>query len=203
MYVPPEYTFTDSAEQLAFMRAYPFVTLVTADTAGVPRATHVPVIIAETGDSWHIKTHLAKANPQQEDFTREVLLIFQEPHAYISPSLYERKLNVPTWNYVAVHLYGTVNILEAMTDKIALLEASMQSFEAEYLAQWATLPDAYKMALLDGIIALEIHPKRIEAKAKLSQNKTERDRENIIAHLSNSEQGTERDLANLMITHRK
>ena len=110
MYSPNHYKTEDRAFLLEFMRRYNFATLVTAKNE-MPFATHLPFIIEETGENLILSSHLARANPQWKDFDgAEVLVVFAEPHAYISPMWYAEKLSVPTWNYVAVHAYGKVKM---------------------------------------------------------------------------------------------
>src|SRR5882757_4724441 len=120
MYVPSHNRMDDRAEQVAFMRQYSFATLVTSDSQAVPRATHLPFVVVEEGAQMRLVAHLARANPQWRDFTDagEVLVIFQGPHAYISPNLYQRHPSVPTWNYAAVHAYGSLRLLEGREDKL-------------------------------------------------------------------------------------
>src|SRR4051794_37446922 len=112
MYIPKFFAETDEENLLAFMREFSFATLVTAEN-DFPTATHVPFIIEKREDKIVLSAHLAKANGHWKQFAEKpILVIFQEPHAYISPALYVEKINVPTWNYVAVHAYGKVKIFE-------------------------------------------------------------------------------------------
>ena len=118
MYIPEHFRNEDRATALAFMRANPFVILV-SNTDDVPFATHVPVVIRESADQLTIRGHVAKANPHwrylQKDPT--CLMIFHGPHAYISPSNYDTREVVPTWNYGAVHIYGNATTY-AETDQL-------------------------------------------------------------------------------------
>jgi len=106
MYTPASNRIEDRARHITFMREYNFAALVTG-TEGRLLATHLPFMVIEDDAGLRLQAHMAKANPQWQDFAEggEVLVIFSGPHAYISPSLYERKPSVPTWNYVAVHAY--------------------------------------------------------------------------------------------------
>jgi transcriptional regulator len=143
---------------------------------------------------------MAKANPQWANFKNEeeILVIFQEPHSYISPSLYENKVSVPTWNYLAVHAYGVPKILPSLEERIKTLEDTFKVFEPKFKQQWDTLPEDYKSDLLDGITAFEIKVTRLEGKFKLSQNRTEGDRTRIMDKLSSSEDKVKRDIAKFM-----
>ncbi len=94
---------------MRLMQEHNFAALVTQQPDGVPLATHLPFILdTERGPYGTLFGHMARANQQWQSFdsTQEVLLIFQGPHAYISPSWYDEKLSVPTWNFAAVHAYG-------------------------------------------------------------------------------------------------
>ena len=104
MYVPKLNQMEDRAALLAYMRAYSFAALATAGPAGL-MATHLPFVIEEQDGQITLLAHLAKANPQWRDFAAggDAMAIFMQPHAYVSPRLYDSRQNVPTWTYVAVH----------------------------------------------------------------------------------------------------
>src|ERR1700755_3114693 len=132
MYIPKFFAETDFENLLAFMREFNFATLVSAEN-NYPAATHLPFVIEKREDKLILFAHMAKANLQWKEFSdKDVLVIFHEPHAYISPLLYNDKLNVPTWNYVAVHAYGKVKILATVEENIALLEKLMAVFDPLY-----------------------------------------------------------------------
>src|SRR5438309_1993202 len=106
MYIPKHYLTEDRSEILSFMRQYPFGTIISAQD-NYPVATHLPFIIEESENDIVIKSHFAKANPHWKNIESvPVLIIFTEPHAYISPQYYQHLQNVPTWNYMSVHAYG-------------------------------------------------------------------------------------------------
>lgn len=204
MYTPKHFEKKDKSKLVEFMCEFNFAALVNyAKKKPVeryaPRATHLPFIVLEEGGKLILKAHMAKANPQWASFnSEEVLVIFQEPHTYISPALYENKVSVPTWNYIAVHAYGVPKILGSVEERISLLELSFEHFDALYKEQWKTLPDDYRNELLNGIVAFEIEVTKLEGKFKLSQNRTEGDRERIIKNLTNSPDKVKRDIAGFM-----
>src|SRR5215211_253242 len=112
MYTPKHFAENDAQRLLAFMREFNFAALVTAEN-DFPVATHLPFIIEKRNEKIILCAHLAKANLQWKQFAgREILVIFQEPHAYVSPVLYAEGLNVSTWNYVAVHTYGKARVFK-------------------------------------------------------------------------------------------
>ena len=198
MYTPKHFEEKDRERLIQFMKEYNFATLVGSAKKRY-WATHLPFLVSEQGDDIILKAHMAKANPHWVNFNKEELLvIFQEPHSYISPTLYENKVSVPTWNYIAVHVYGIPKILKEESEKIALLEESFEAFDAGYKNQWDTLPVDYKNDLLGGIVAFEIKITKIEGKFKLSQNRTEGDRQRIIEYLDGKEDKVQGDIAKHM-----
>ena len=199
MYIPKHFEETDKQTLVKFMREFNFAALVNY-SKNKPWATHLPFIILEDGNEIVLKAHMAKANPQWKNMQnpQEVLVIFQEPHAYISPSLYENKVSVPTWNYIAVRAYGIPHLYSTTDEKIVLLELSFEHFESKYKEQWKTLPENYRNELLDGIVGFEIKVTNLDGKFKLSQNRTESDRERIITSLENSKDKTKIDIAEQM-----
>ena len=198
MYIPKYFKQNDRKRSIAFMNAYNFAIVVSAKDE-LPLATHLPFVIEEREDEIVLISHMSKANEQWKTFSdKDVLVIFSEPHAYISPSLYEQKQNVPTWNYVAVHAYGKLNILESDEEKLAVLHKQMQSYEADFIEQFRTLDKKYIDGLLQGIIAFEITVSNLQAKEKLNQNKSEKDRLNVKKHLEESEDEMKRTLGKMM-----
>lgn len=201
MYVPTINLFADKTEIVAFMRRFNFATIITA-TDHLPTATHLPFVISEhnANNTLILAAHFAKNNPQYRDIEQgnPVLVVFSEPHAYISPEHYEKKLNVPTWNYIAVHAYGRGRIIDQYQDIMALLEASIDFFDPSYHQQWQSLPETYKANMAKGIVAFEIVVTDLQAKKKLSQNKTPAEQQHIITALSDSPNGNEQLIAEYM-----
>ncbi len=198
MYIPAFNKFPNQQEAIGFMHAYSFATIVSV-TDGLPVATHLPFIIKQEGDKVILTSHFAKANPQAHELGgKKVLVIFTEPHAYISPKNYEKELNVPTWNYLAVHAYGICKILEGEANKVAVLKEMIQSFESNYQQQWDNLPHDYKSKMMNGIVAFEIEVDDLQAKAKLSQNRSTIEQENIIEQLDQSNDSSEKAIAAYM-----
>lgn len=180
------------------MRAYHFAIIASVQD-GIPLATHLPFVIEERHDELVLVSHLSKANEQWKTFSeKDVLVIFSEPHAYISPSLYEKQKEVPTWNYVSVHAYGRITFIHEPEKQFELLEKMMRSFEPSYMEQWKTLDEKYKEGLRKGIVAFEVTVTKIQAKEKLSQNKSQQDRLNVKNHLLESEDEMKRTLGGMM-----
>lgn len=187
MYIPKHFEQKDNEKSIAFMRTYNFALLVSVKE-DLPIATHLPFVIEEKDNIIVLTSHLSKANEQWKTFAdKEVLIVFAEPHAYISPALYEKQQNVPTWNYIAVHAYGKIKILNSDEEKLKVLHKQMQTFEADYIEQFKNLDKKYINGLLNGIVAFEIIVTDLQSKEKLSQNKTAKERNNIKQHLLESD----------------
>jgi transcriptional regulator len=200
MYIPKYFEQNNQSKSIAFMQTYNFALLVSVKNK-LPIATHLPFVIEERDNKIVLLSHLSKSNEQCKTFNNdEVLVVFSEPHAYISPTLYEKEQNVPTWNYVAVHAYGTIKTLNNNEEKLEVLQKQMLNFEASYIEQFNTLDKKYVDGLLNGIIAFEIIVSNLQSKEKLSQNKTKKERENIKTHLENSNNTTEKSLGKMMNT---
>lgn len=199
MYIPKHFKEADKEKLIAFMKEFNFAVIVNT-TKRKYWATHIPLLVTENGDDIILKAHMAKANPQWSSFSspEEVLVIFQEPHAYISPSLYDDPVSVPTWNYIAVHAYGIPEILPSDEEKISLLEDSFEVFEPAYKERWVSLPDDYKHELLNGIVAFKIKITSLEGKFKLSQNRTEGERVKITQKLASSDDNVKSDIVHYM-----
>ena len=198
MYTPSFNKFEDRQEVISFMRRYSFGTVVSVAN-GLPVATHLPFLIDEKDGQIIISSHFAKANPQSLAIPdQDVLVIFMEPHAYISPKHYEKDANVPTWNYIAVHAYGKARLLETEHQHEQLLEHTINTFEESYYTQWMSLPQEYRSKMIKGITGFEITVTNLQAKRKLSQNRSETERDNIINTLSKSANTQEKDIAAYM-----
>jgi transcriptional regulator len=201
MYMPELFREDDLATVHALMRDYSFATLVTQHE-GVPFATHVPLILeADEGPYGTLLGHMARANPQWWDFdvSQEVLVIFQGPHTYVSPSWYEVELSVPTWNYTAVHAYGTPRLITDYDACYALLDTLVRTHEAQFARPWLfQLPEDYVRKMMQGIVAFAIHITRLEGKFKLSQNRSLTDQQHVAATLQQSADPVSRDVGILM-----
>jgi transcriptional regulator len=178
MYVPLPFRLDDPAAIREVLDRFAFALLVTGG-AGELEASHLPFLFEpEPAPHGRLLGHLARANPQvqvlAETEGREVLAVFQGPHAYVSPGDYgPGPATVPTWNYVAVHAYGHVRLIDDAEETRALLLKLTARHESARQAPWSSesLGDGLMDRMLGGIQAFEIAVTRIEAKAKLSQNR--------------------------------
>ena len=199
MYIPEHFRLRDHATAISFMRANPFATLVSSTDDG-PFATHVPVAIREAGDQLILRGHVAKANPHWRHLEQHsrCLTIFHGPHSYVSVSNYPARENVPTWNYAAVHAYGGARVFSAPQELQEILHELIGTFEPAFAQQWDGLSDAYRDDLLRQIVGFEIAVAKIEAKFKLSQNRTPEEQANVIASLGRASDSAVSGVARLM-----
>lgn len=186
MYIPPINQVTDLGEIVDFIQRFSFGTIIYV-VNGRQVATHLPFISHLNNNKIVLRAHFAKANEQWKHLeAQESLVIFQEPHAYISPKYYEQEQNVPTWNYMTVHLYGQARLIETLEETKAILEESINFFEQEYKKQWDGLSEAYKLNMMQGIVAFDMEISEIQAKKKISQNRSEKEKAQIAQALSQS-----------------
>ena len=198
MYIPEFNRIEDQAAAVAFMRAHPFAILI-SNQDGAPFATHLPVIIAEVGGQIVVRAHVAKANPHWKMIEQqESLIIFHGPHAYISPTLYEIRESVPTWNYATVHAYGRGKLLTADAEKQQVLAELISHFDSSYMAQWKSFDEQYRNRMLNHIVAFEVVVTRLATKFKLSQNRTKTEQQKVIEALSKDADPAISGVADLM-----
>jgi transcriptional regulator len=182
MYTPKFNQMTDRATLLEAMRAYSFAIITGSEPGAPPQATHLPLVVKDEAEHGVIEGHFARANKHWQALAgHEALVIFHGPHSYVSPALYEESLSVPTWNYIAVHTYGTLALVEDDAGKEALLNDLITMHDPAYLEQWQSQPAGYRRTMLGNIMGFRIPIARIEGKFKLSQNRAERERRNVHA----------------------
>jgi transcriptional regulator len=182
MYVAKSNRNENNEELLDFIRQNGFAILIST-VEGKPWATHVPLILSADGKK--LSGHLARGNKQWKAWndTTDMLAIFTGPHTYISSSWYDHE-NVPTWNYIAVHVYGKIRTitgdellegLKALTNKYE--HASVKPVTVEGMSE------SFLSKELLGIVGFEIEITRIEAAYKLSQNRDDKNYKEIISQL--------------------
>jgi transcriptional regulator len=147
-----------------------------------PLATHLPLVVKDETEHGLIEGHFAKANRHWQALAgRETLVIFSGAHSYVSPALYTEPLSVPTWNYIAVHAFGTMELIEDEDGKDALLKGLIALHEPAYAERWREMPGGFRRSMLAGIVGFRIVISRIEGKFKVSQNRNETERQNVRA----------------------
>jgi transcriptional regulator len=207
VYTPKHFREDDLAVLHTLMRDYSFATLVSTQEDRLPIATHLPFVFEpEPAPYGTLRAHMALGNPQWRTFDpeREVLVIFQGPHAYISPSWYEAELSVPTWNYATVHAYARPHIIEDQDELYAHLKTLITKHESEFTEPWPfQLPADYVERMMKGIVGFALEITRLEGKFKMSQNRTENERSRVSAELRASEDATLCAVAELVSGVRK
>ncbi|MBK9321502.1 MAG: FMN-binding negative transcriptional regulator [Bdellovibrionaceae bacterium] len=195
MYSPTQYREERMDLIYEVIQNYSFATLITMTSEG-PFVSHLPVLLDSAKKV--LLSHCARGNPQWKHFKEgiPVTVIFNGPHAYISPAWYKPDPdNVPTWNYAAVHVKGTARIIEDFHDAYSVMNKLVQNYEDQYRTGWV-LPaepnETLKNDLNRGITVFEIAMDHVEAKFKLSQKQNSADRNSVIDNLSKSsgEQGS-------------
>jgi len=177
MYTPAHFLVNDPARIAALIRAHSFGVLVTTGAEGL-QASHLPFLFdPAAGPHGTLSAHLARANGQWREFNgAEVLVIFQGEHGYISPTWFATQPAVPTWNYESVHAYGVPRIVPEGPDATAILDATVRHYErADSAYALDALPAGYVEKMSRAIVAFEIPLARVEAKSKLSQNRSRED----------------------------
>jgi transcriptional regulator len=190
LYVPSHFAQNDRDTQLGVIRAHPFG-ILTSLVDGHLMATHIPFLVE--GDALH--AHVARANPHWRAFdgATEAQAVFSGPHAYVSPTWYEKRPAVPTWNYVAVHVTGRPQVIGDPAAARPLLARLVATFDSAW--RMDDEPETFLDGMMKGIVAFRLPIERIEGKFKLSQNRDAADRQGAAARLR--ELGA-RDLAQLM-----
>jgi transcriptional regulator len=185
MYVPPHFAETDLATLHEFIERHSFGLLV-SQVGGEPFATHVPLLLHRAaGPNGSLVGHVARANPHWRALAGQTALaVFSGPHAYVSPSWYESDNVVPTWNYVAVHACGPVQLVEERGAVLDIVRRSVNWYEAALPHPWSLDTDStFIERLLGQIVGFRIEIERIEGKWKLNQNHPVERREKVIAAL--------------------
>ena len=200
MYIPRWNKIEDRDTIRQFVDDVGFASLVTPSDSGL-KVTHLPLLYVDSPGDGIISGHMAKGNDHWKVFDgeQESVVIFQGPNAYVSPEWYETRPAVPTWNYGVVHMRGAVTmidntdwLIQHVDDLVDFHEAGIGdgSKEASY--------EEIRTKLLGGIVGFQMHVESVEAKFKLSQNRSEEDRRRVAEKLGASEDGQSAAVAELM-----
>jgi transcriptional regulator len=188
MYVPRRYEQKDKATIVEFIKENAFGLLVSTYN-NRPIGTHIPFLIDLEGEQITLSAHISKGNEQKHTLVdgAEVLVVFAGPHSYISPTWYTQ-LNVPTWNYISAHLYGTIKIIEG--DEVhSRLETLVNKYEQPMACpmQVKDIPEKMYKDDVRGIVVFDIKVTEVQAAYKLSQNRDEVSYANIITNLEQTD----------------
>ena len=205
MYIPPHFKNNNLGEVRDFIKKNSFGILISQADSKL-WGTHIPLELAtnEAGDSI-LTGHISKGNPQWKNFTdnSSVLAIFNGPHSYISSSWYDHE-NVPTWNYIAVHVYGTIKIIEG-EKLLAALTNLVHKYEQESARPVAVenMSPQFLQKQINGIIGFEIAINEIQPAYKLSQNRDHANHTNITGQLEKRGDAHSLAIAAEMKNHQK
>jgi transcriptional regulator len=189
MYIPRQFRNADDAEIKAFIRTNGFAVLIN-QTMGKLWGTHIPLALSADGKK--LTGHISKANPQWKYFEtgKEVLAIFNGPHAYISSSWYDHE-NVPTWNYIAVHVYGSLRIIQG-EELLAALTEMVDQYEKNSVNPVTVekMSPQFLKSHIEALVGFEIEISNIEAAYKLSQNRDKKNHDEIVRQLEQGQPGS-------------
>lgn len=202
MYIPGAFKMKDISEMIEVIQENSFATLFSTHE-GMPYATHLPLLLNDTKDC--LIGHFAKGNPQWKDIgNQKVLAIFHGPHCYISPSWYETNQAVPTWNYVAVHVYGEIELIEHDDELINSFNNMIKKYEQPTSIYSLTQVDEQLVSNLNkGVQGFKLKILSMEGKKKLSQNHSNDRQQLVIQKLEEIEHTNEQQIARLMRQNNK
>jgi len=192
MYIPGPFAEHDAARIAAFVAAHPLATLVSIED-GRPVVDHLPVLCADRlAPGGTLIAHTSKSNPTWRLGERgaEAVVAFTGASAYVSPSFYPSKARthevVPTWNYVAVHVRGTLACTHDRDTKLQLVDRLTRHMESQRQEPWAVsdAPADYIEKMLQGLVGLTLTISEVVAKTKASQNRTAEDRRGVAEGLA-------------------
>ena len=201
MYLPKHFNETDQTRIEALIRDFGFATLITTTPEGA-LVTHAPIQLDSARNV--LVGHIARANPHSAALQdgAQLLAVFHGPHSYISPTWYidenEKVPNVPTWNYAAVHVTGTVTRIDDDTAKWKIVTELATQYEGDSANAWDPRGLTAHVSKLSAIVGFEVAITSVEAKLKLSQNRSVQDQENVIAKLTASDASEVRATAKMM-----
>ena len=181
MYTPSRFAISDLSLAQQLIAEHPLALLIGPDADQQSFVSHIPLSVIEDEQGWMLEGHMARANPHWNWLSQQTtaLAVFSGPSAYVSPKHYEDLQQVPTWNYLAVHVYGSLSLIDEPKDKDALLKRLIGRHEPAYAAQWRGLPEEYQQRMLQAIVGFRLRVTRWEGKFKLSQNRSAAERERI------------------------
>ena len=203
MYTSKLYREEDRRKIIEFLKQNEFAIVVAYD-GEKPTASHLLVEVFEESERIFINGHMSRANLLWKTFERDadVLTIFHGAHTYISPTWYNH-VNVPTWNYQAVHVYGKPRIIEDYDEAFQILKGLTRRHEETSHYSLESLPQDFVKKQIKGIVAFQIEVTRFDANYKLSQNRDDEDYRNIVAKLEEREDDMSHGVAEAMRNNRQ
>ncbi|NLP49240.1 FMN-binding negative transcriptional regulator [Bacillus sp. RO1] len=200
MYIPKQFKKEETNDIIQFIRANSFGVLF-SQHKGLPTATHLPFILSTEEDgSITLLSHMAKANPQWKTLdSKEALVVFNGPHAYISASWYEEANTVSTWNYVSAHAHGKVEVIQDDQTLLYILKEATDFYEKELEEPWRLEENLETVkSMLNGIVGLRIRVENLQGKWKLNQHHSTMRKERVIQQLKKQTHYDSKEIARLM-----
>jgi transcriptional regulator len=206
LYLPAHFNEVRTDVLHALMRAHPLSTLITQCNSGLV-ANHIPLqTLAEPGPLGCLRGHIARANPLWQDYSSDTqaLAIFQGPQAYVSPSFYPSKAKtgevVPTWNYAVVHASGTLKFIQDANWLREFVAGLTSTYETPRAAPWKIddAPAAYIDKNLKLIVGFEFSISALQGKWKMSQNRTQSDRDGVRRSLQSAADADSQEVAEVL-----
>lgn len=207
MYIPKHFQESNWPEMRQIIEENSFATVVSC-SAGLPTATHVPLRLVESaGGKAKLQGHMSRANPHWRllEDEKQCLVIFAGPDSYVSPRWYDH-VNVPTWNYIAVHVYGKPRLVTDAEEMHELMKGLVDRYEGDTATSTRYtlegLPADFLDAEMKGIVCFEISVDEVQASFKLSQNRDAKNYEKVIAELRKSADQKAQRVAQIMLNRR-
>ena len=199
MYVPDHFRESDPTKLFDFIELNSFGLLV-SQLNNEPFASHLPLLVdRQSGPRGTLIGHMARANVHWQMTDRNVLVVFSGPHAYISPSWYQAENVVPTWNYVAVHVYGGFQVVEDHRETVQIVRNYVDFYERAMPLPWAVEEgDEFIEKLARSVVGFRVEISRIEGKWKLNQNHPRQRQEKVVNELSRRGDENSQAIARLM-----
>lgn len=196
MYIPKNMIMSGNEAITNFIAHNSFGLMV----SGSLNATHLPFVLdATAGENGVLYGHVSRANSHwQEIANQRILVVFSGAHSYISPTWYDAKPAVPTWNYAAVHCYGIAHLLND-DETQAVLDKLVVQYEPKLLQDKQLMPDEYQQKLRQAIVGFKIVIDEIQAKEKLGQHRSSGDQQGVFSSLSASPHPDAKQLAQYML----
>jgi transcriptional regulator len=212
VYIPRSFAEHDLPTLFAFLEEHPLAAVVTSSMPDGLFATHLPLVLDRAaGPMGSLVGHVARANPHSRflaDGPLQALAIFTGPDAYITPEWYRTKVEtgrvVPTWNYVAVHAYGTLSLTDDPRLLRDHLETLTRRHEADRARPWhvADAPDDYVVQQMKAVVRIDLPIDRLEGKWKMSQNRSDADITGVIRGLDASDRPDDHAVAAIVSRRR-
>lgn len=199
MYIPAYSSVTDTNLLKTFIEENSFGALI-SNSEGEVNVNHYPFLLKEEKGIITLWAHLAKSNPQWKQISsKKCTIVFTGPHAYISPVYYAEKLNVPTWNYTAVHAHCQASVINEPSLEKSLMKEMVLFYESQNGTNWNyELPEEFLAKLQSAIVWIKFEVQKLEGKFKLSQNRSESDYFNVVEALGKREENNLNELLKYM-----